>query len=75
MMQHVVLAIFLCACFAVPLRAQQPAGSGGQTYQLKPTPKTVVWGYYDGKSLPPVSEIPAYTTPKGALVSRSTQNF
>src|SRR6266851_5764930 len=56
MKRHVVLATFLFACFAVPLCAQQPAASGGQTYQLKPTPKTVTWGYYDAKT-PPVLRI------------------
>ena len=36
---------------ALAAQAQQPA-----TYQLKPTPKTVAWGYYDA-STPPVLRI------------------
>jgi acetamidase/formamidase len=36
---------------ALTAQAQQPA-----TYQLKPTPKTVAWGYYDA-STPPVLRI------------------
>ena len=31
-------AVFLFACFAAPLRAQQPARPGGDSYQLKPSP-------------------------------------
>src|SRR5256886_133828 len=38
---------------AVAARAQQPDAA---TYQLKPTPKTVAWGYYDA-STPPVLRI------------------
>lgn len=38
-------AFFLFLCFAGSLRAQQPAPAGGSSYQLKPSPKTVAWGY------------------------------
>src|ERR1700686_916862 len=48
--RRAVLAITLFASLGVPLCAQQPATSGGQTYQLKPTPKTVTWGFYDAKT-------------------------
>src|ERR1051325_11136444 len=34
-----------------PLQAQQPK-SEPNTHVLKPTPKTVVWGYYDAASKP-----------------------
>lgn len=37
-------------------RAQQNEEAGGAVYQLKSTPKTVVWGYYDPKT-PPVLRI------------------
>jgi acetamidase/formamidase len=38
---------------AVPLVGQQPEGSAGpKVHVLKPTPKTVVWGYYDAASKP-----------------------
>jgi acetamidase/formamidase len=33
-----------------PLKAQQASASAGHT--LKPTPKTVAWGYYDAKAAP-----------------------
>jgi hypothetical protein len=35
--------VFTCTLFAQDLCAQT-------TYQLKPTPKTVAWGYYDAKT-------------------------
>src|SRR6267378_37813 len=38
---------------ALATQAQQPDAA---TYQLKPTPKTVAWGYYDA-STPPVLRI------------------
>jgi acetamidase/formamidase len=44
------------AYLAAPLKAPQSTAPGGQVYQLKPTPKTVVWGYYDAKT-PPVLRI------------------
>jgi acetamidase/formamidase len=44
----ILSAVFLLCLTA---NAQQPA-----TYQLKPTPKTVAWGYYDA-STPPVLRI------------------
>ena len=56
MIRYAFLTTFLCVCLATSLRAQQPAGSAGTFYQLKPTPKTVVWGYYDPKT-PPVLRI------------------
>src|SRR5260370_33179134 len=49
-------ALFLFAYLAAPLKAPQSTKPGGQVYQLKPTPKTVVWGYYDAKT-PPVLRI------------------
>jgi acetamidase/formamidase len=48
--------IILLACFAPSAAAQQPAASAGEVLQLKPTPKTVAWGYYDAKT-PPVLRI------------------
>lgn len=56
MRRFVAPAILLLACSAVPLPAQQPTVAGGEVYQLKPTPKTVVWGHYDAKT-PPVLRI------------------
>jgi acetamidase/formamidase len=38
---------------ASPLLAQQPDGSSApKTHVLKPTPKTVMWGYYDSAAKP-----------------------
>jgi acetamidase/formamidase len=70
-----ILATFLFACFTFPLRAQQPAASAGQVYQLKPTPKTVVWGYYDAKA-PPVLRIKSGDTVEiQTLVASSPERF
>src|ERR1700676_1433651 len=75
MTRHVVLATFFFACFAVPLCAQQPAAPGGKTYQLKPTPKTVTWGYYDAKT-PPVLHIQSGDTVEiQTLVTSSPERF
>jgi acetamidase/formamidase len=41
----VLITLFL----ALTTYAQQPSN---QTYQLKPTPKTVAWGYYDASTQP-----------------------
>jgi acetamidase/formamidase len=43
------LTLFLAISLAVSVQAQQPL-------QLKPTPKTIAWGYYDA-STPPVMRI------------------
>src|SRR5437879_4388341 len=45
-------ALFLFAYLAAPLRVPQSSAPAGEVYQLKPTPKTVVWGYYDAKTPP-----------------------
>src|SRR3984893_2675821 len=75
MTRHVALATFFFACFAVPLCAQQPAAPGGQTYQLKPSPKTVTWGYYDAKT-PPVLRIKSGDTVEiQTLVTSSPERF
>jgi acetamidase/formamidase len=52
MKRSVAPAIFLFSCFTASLSAQQPTGSSGEVYQLKPTPKTVAWGHYDAKAPP-----------------------
>jgi acetamidase/formamidase len=80
MTRHTVLAAFLFAFVTAPLCAQQicaqqPAGSAGHTYQLKPTPKTVTWGYYDAKT-PPVLRIKSGDTVEiQTLVSSSPERF
>src|SRR5258708_1745763 len=45
------LASIFLLLLSISAAAQQPA-----TYQLKPTPKTVAWGYYDA-STPPVMRV------------------
>jgi len=60
---------------AAPLCAQQPVGSAGQIYQLKPTPKTVTWGYYDPKT-PPVLRIQSGDTVEiQTLIASSPERF
>ena len=56
-----LLAIFVAMFFGASWRlgAHQNLASGiqnGAAYQLKPTPKTVAWGYYDAKT-PPVLHV------------------
>jgi acetamidase/formamidase len=49
------LALFAaCAIvlMAVKVQSQQPAAQPSAAYQLKPTPKTVAWGYYDASAAP-----------------------
>ena len=48
---YVLIVTFGLVFFLCPLSAQQT--SVPTTYTLKPTPKTVAWGYYDAKT-PPV---------------------
>jgi acetamidase/formamidase len=48
-----IWAVCLLIMAAIPLEAQQSEGSAGpKVHVLKPTPKTVVWGYYDAASKP-----------------------
>jgi acetamidase/formamidase len=75
MTRSMALATLLFACFVAPLGAQQPIGSGGEVYQLKPTPKTVTWGYYDAKT-PPVLRIKSGDTVEiQTLVASSPERF
>src|SRR5256714_7165540 len=53
---------------AVAARAQQPDAA---TYQLKPTPKTVAWGYYDA-STPPVLRVKSGDTVEVQTLITST---
>src|SRR6202171_787505 len=65
-MKHALLfaAVFV---FAVSAHAQ----SSSETYQLKPTPKTVAWGYYDA-STPPVLRIKSCDTVEVQTLITST---
>jgi acetamidase/formamidase len=69
------IAVLVCLCFAVSLRAQQPAPSSGASYQLRPSPKTIAWGYYDAKT-PPVLRIKSGDTVEiQTLVTSSRERF
>src|SRR6267154_4615341 len=75
MRRFLVLAILLVTCITAPLCAQQPAESGGAFYKLKPSPKTVTWGYYDAKT-PPVLRIKSGDTVEiETLVTSSPERF
>jgi acetamidase/formamidase len=43
-------AVLFFVCFAAPLRAQQSMRTAGDSYPLKPSPRTATWGYYDAKT-------------------------
>jgi TonB family protein len=45
--RFVFFAGLLCSLLCSPFQSH-----GQQTYTLKPTPKTVAWGYYDAKAAP-----------------------
>jgi len=74
-MRFAVTAIFLLACLGAPLKAQQSTPPAGQVYQLKPTPKTVAWGYYDAKT-PPVLRIKSGDTVEiQTLIASNPERF
>lgn len=48
-----ILAVWMLVLFPISLGGQPPEGSTGpRVHVLKPTPKTVLWGYYDAASKP-----------------------
>jgi acetamidase/formamidase len=70
------LAVFIIAAVVLAgsaLAAQQPPGP--KSYTLKPTPKTIAWGYYDA-STPPALRVQSgdtveiHTLPAGAIPSQ-----
>src|SRR5438105_12539763 len=68
-------ALFFFAYLASPLRAPQSSAPAGQVYQLKPTPQTVVWGYYDAKT-PPVLHIKSGDTVEiQTVIASSPERF
>src|SRR5207302_6728772 len=67
--------LFLFAYLVVPLKAQQSTVPAGPIYQLKPTPQTVVLGYYDPKT-PPVLRIKSGDTVEiQTLIASSPERF
>ena len=67
--------IFLALCMAAPLRAQQAARAAGESYQLKPSPKTVSWGYYDAKTPAALRIKSGDTVEIQTLVTASRERF
>ncbi len=71
--------VFLLVCFANSLGAQQVAPQnarpGGDSYQLKPSPKTVAWGYYDAKTPPALRIKSGDTVEMQTLVTSSRERF
>ncbi len=68
-------AFFLFVCFAAPLCAQQSAQPGGNFYQLKPSPKTATWGYYDAKTPPALQIKSGDTVEMQTLVTASRERY
>src|SRR5690242_4815227 len=68
-------ALFLFAYLGSPLGAPQSAGPAGQKYQLKPTPKTVVWGYYDAKTPPALRIKSGDTVEIQTLIASNPERF
>ncbi len=72
--------LLFTAWLATPLGAQaQASQTGGQPsgspYQLKPTPKTVAWGYYDAKTPPALRVKSGDTVEIQTLVTSSRERF
>ena len=68
-------ALFLFAYLAAPLHAPQSPAPVGQIYHLKPTPKTVVWGYYDAKATPVLRIKSGDTVEIQTLVASNPERF
>ena len=69
------LAVFLFVCLLAPLRAQQSARPAGDSYQLKPSPKTVTWGFYDAKTPPALRIKSGDTVEMHTLVTASRERY
>ena len=69
------MTVFLLVCFAVHLHAQQAARATGESYQLKPSPKTVAWGYYDAKTPPALRIKSGDTVEIQTLLAASRERF
>jgi acetamidase/formamidase len=68
-------AVFLFVCFTPLVRAQQAARVAGDSYQLKPSPKTVAWGFYDAKTPPALRIKSGDTVEIQTLVTASRERF
>ena len=75
MSRFATAAILLLVCFAASVCAQQQTAIRGEFYQLKPSPKTIVWGYYDAKT-PPVLRIKSGDTVEiQTLIASNPERF
>jgi acetamidase/formamidase len=68
-------ALFLFAYLAAPVQAPQSSAPVGQVYQLKPTPKTVAWGYYDAKTPPALRIKSGDTVEIQTLIASNPERF
>ena len=68
-------AFFLFVCLSVSLRAQQAAQPADNSYQLKPSPKTATWGYYDAKTPPALRIKSGDTVEMQTLITASRERF
>jgi acetamidase/formamidase len=69
-----LLATILFVCGTAPLQAQQ-AAKAGESYQLKPSSKTVAWGYYDAKTPPALRVKSGDTVEIQTLVAASRERY
>lgn len=68
-------AVVLAVCLAALAHAQAPLQPPGSVYQLKPTPTTVAWGYYDAKAAPALRIKSGDTVQMQTLVTGSRERF
>jgi acetamidase/formamidase len=75
MKQLICLAVLVAVSLVAPLHAQQPARAAGDSYQLKPSPKTATWGYYDAKTPPALRIKSGDTVEIQTLLTASRERF
>jgi acetamidase/formamidase len=72
-MRPAVPALALAAALAPPLFGDQPPAT--KTHQLKPTPQTVAWGYYDAAAKPVLRVASGDTVEVETLITTSPQRL
>lgn len=75
MKRCVTLGFLFVVALAASLKAQQSTGSAAQVYHLKPTPTTVVWGYYDAKAAPVLRIKSGDTVEIQTLIASNPERF
>ena len=73
-------AILIAAALAPTIPGGQPPAKApeekaGKTHQLKPTPKTVAWGYYDAAAKPVLQIVSGDTVEVETLITSSPQRL